>query len=404
MTAWSSSNGETPSDKMNILYITKTSILSDGGGGEERARQVTEGLASRGHEVTVLCGATDPDLPKWTSDSGRTIRHVSCVPSSLFRFPKLSFYATRYLFALFSLPVLFWLLLTREYDVLVENMTPYPSLSIIGSRVTGIPIVAVQHEFYDRSCYRTYDPLTATIQLVVQNILRVGTYTGVIVPTNHVARKLAEYGVEESRLAVVPNGVDADRYRLTDLERNQRYLITVGRLSKRKGQDTILEAFQEIHQRAQEVELHVIGDGPARSELEEYTETLGLSDAVTFHGYVESDEKIEMMNRAGIFVFASRQEGFGLVLLEAMASGLPVVATKLPVYDDFFQQDTNGRLLGTRDPESFAREVLELLNDSERVSDIRTRNREKAAEFSWDSTVDETENLLRQIKADDLMQ
>lgn len=382
---------------MEILYITKTSILSDGGGGEERARQVTERLASRGHDVTVLCGGTDLELPKWTSDSGRTIRHVSCIPASLFRFPKLSFYATRYLFSVFSLPVLFWLLLTRDFDVIVENMTPYPSLSLIGSKVMGIPIVAVQHEFYDRSCYRTYDPITATIQLVVQNILRVGTYSAVIVPTSHVARKLTNYGVNKSRIVIVPNGVDVDRYRLTDLERNPGSLITVGRLSKRKGQDTILEAFREVHERASDTELNVLGDGPARSELEEYTAALGISDAVTFHGYVESDEKIEMMNKAGIFVFASRQEGFGLVLLEAMAAGLPVVATKLPVYDDFFQQGKNGRLLETRDPALFATQVLELLNDSEQVSDIRARNRQKAAGFSWESTVDETENLLCKI-------
>lgn len=389
---------------MDILYITKTSILSDGGGGEKRARQVTDGLASRCHEVTVLCGATDPDLPKWTSDSGCKIRHVSCVPVSLFRSPKVSFYATRYLFAIFSVPVLFWLLLTRDFDVIVENMTPYPSLAILGSKMMGIPIVAVQHEFYDRSCYRTYDLLTATIQLVVQNFLRVGTYTAVIVPTSYVSSKLADYGVDESRIVVIPNGVDADRYRLTGVERDPESIITVGRLSKRKGQDTILEAFREMHERNPDVELHVLGDGPARSELEEYAATLKITDAVTFHGYVESEDKIELMNRAGIFVFASRQEGFGLVLLEAMASGLPVIATKLPVYDDFFQQDTNGRLLETRDPELFAREVIELLNEPDRISNICTKNHERAAEFSWESTVEKTDKLLRQIEADDLMQ
>lgn len=379
---------------MDILYVTKTSILSDGGGGEERARRVTGGLTSRGHAVTVLCGATDSGLPKWTRDGGRKIRHVNCVPSALFRFPSLSFYATRYLFALFSLPVLAWLLITRDVDVIVENMTPYPSLTLIGAKVTGTPIVAVQHEFYDLSCYRTYDPVTATIQILVQNLLRFGNYEAVIVPTIHVAHELKEYGVSSDAISVIPNGVDADRYNMAGIDRDPCSLITIGRLSKRKGQATVLRAFERIQCEVTDAHLDVLGKGPAQDDLEALAVELGISNSVTFHGYVDFDRKVELMNETGLFVFASRQEGFGLVILEAMAAGLPVVARRLPVYEDFFEDGANGTLVEEPVVERLATEAFALLeNDSERKT-ISSWNRQTAREFSWLRTIDETESVI----------
>lgn len=381
---------------MNVLYVTKTSLLSDGGGGEERARQVTNGLASRGHDVTILCGKTDQGLQKWMTINGCEIRHVSCIPPQLFRFPKVSFYATRYLFILASLPVLLWLLLRRDVDVIIENMTPYPSLSILVAKLTGTSIVALQHEFYDCSCYRTYDPVTATLQLLVQNILRIGNYNAVIAPTTHVARELADYGVNSSKIVVVPNGVNADEYHLTDVTSDPYSLIMVGRLSKRKGQDTILKAFQTVHNQVSETHLHILGKGPARKELEKLTESLEIEEAVTFHGYVDSKRKIELMNEAGLFVFASKQEGFGLVLLEAMAAGLPIVARKLPVYDDFFEDGTNGRLVKSQSSITFSEAILEMLDERDQLLRMSSVNRGRVSDFTWDSTIEETEIVLEQ--------
>lgn len=382
---------------MEVLYITKTSLLSDGGGGEERARQVTSGLASRGHNVTVLCGKTDRELQRWMVNGSCEFRHVNCIPSFLFRFSTLSFYATRYLFALVSPPVLLWVASRNDFDVLVENMTPYPSLSIVVAKLTRTPIVAVQHEFYDRSCYQTYDPVTATIQLLVQNILHFGNYAAVIVPTTHVADQLADYGVDASRIVVVLNGVNAEKYHLSDVDRDRTSLLTIERLSKRKGQDTILRAFQHVHEQAPETHLHILGKGPAREDLEELSRRLDISDAMTFHGYVDTDRKVRLMNESALFVFVSRQEGFGLVLLEAMAAGLPVVATKLPVYEDFFTNEKHGRLVLEQNPQKLANSIADLLQNKEEMKNIRSANVQTAQNFSWQTTIEHIEEVLHRM-------
>jgi glycosyltransferase involved in cell wall biosynthesis len=386
---------------MNILYITKTSPLSPGGGGEKRAREVTAGLESRGYHVTILCGKTDRDLEQTSEFNCCEVRHVSCVPPFLFRYPTLSFYATRYLFAITSLPVLVGMLLRGEFDVILENMTPYPSLSVGPANLADVPIVAVQHEFYDRSCYRTYDPMTATIQLAVQNILRVCRYSAVIVPTSYVKEQLASYGVKSARISVIPNGIDSERYQLSDIEEedvNNSELITVGRLSKRKGHTDVLKAFAQVKADHPDATLDVIGDGPGRGRLERLAKSLSIKKEVTFHGFVSEEDKIEMLNRADVFVSASKQEGFGLVILEAMAAGLPVIARDLPVYEDFFSTPKNGYLFHEPVVSNLAESISELLENSDQRAAMGCRNRNDAAGFDWERTVMETASVLNSIE------
>jgi glycosyltransferase involved in cell wall biosynthesis len=384
---------------MNLLYITKTSPLSPGGGGEKRAREVTAGLASRGYDVTILCGKTDRDLEKSSEFKRCDVRHVSCVPSILFRYPTLSFYATRYLFAITSLPVLVGLLIRDEFDVIMENMTPYPSLSVGPANMANIPIVAVQHEFYDRSCYRTYDPMTATIQLAVQNILRLCRYSAVIVPTSHVKQQLSSYGVKSARISVIPNGIDSEQYQLSDIEdEDNSKLVTVGRLSKRKAHSDVLRAFAQVQVDHPEATLEMIGDGPARERLERLAKSLSIEEKVTFHGFMSEEDKIEILNLADVFVFASKQEGFGLVLLEAMAAGLPVVARHLPVYEDFFSTPKNGYLVHEPVISNLTNSITELLENTDEREAIGCRNRNNAAGFDWERTVRETASVLNSIE------
>jgi len=380
---------------MNILYITKTSPFSDGGGGgEKRAEEVTQRLADEGHDVIILCGKTEPGLSRHAERNGCIVRHVTCIPERTHRFSTIAFYSARYLFPVVSIPVLVSLLLTRSVDVIVENMTPYPTLSVVLARVSGTPIVAVQHEYFDRSIYSTYGPLTATIQLIVQNILRIFDYDTIIVPTNHVKSMFVEYGIDSSKIEIVPNGVNWRRFHLPEVESCHANLVTIGRLSKRKGQSDILSAVKHVYQEHGDITLDVVGAGPARSRLEDLAIELGISNRVTFHGYVSDERKIELLNGAEIFVFASRQEGFGLVLLEAMSAGLPVVARNLPVYHEFFTDGKNGFLVGEPVAASLASKVIRLIDDDSKRSEIGKLNRSTASEYGWERTAAETNRII----------
>src|SRR5690606_5498993 len=105
---------------------------------------------------------------------------------------------------------------------------------------------------------------------------------------------------------------------------DKKYLVSVGRLAKEKSFDLLIEAFAQLER--PEAELVIIGSGDEKSNLEKLAQTLGLSERVTFTGLIEFDEVPKYLAASDLFVFASITETQGLVTLEAMAAGLPVVA------------------------------------------------------------------------------
>ena len=382
---------------MEILYITKTSVVDRGGGGETRAREVTKRLADRGHSVTILCGKTGPGLERWTEFNSCNVRHVTCVPDRVLRWPRVGFYAPRYLFAFVSFPLLLRYFITRESDVCIENMTPYPTLSIIAAKLFGIPIVAVQHEFHGWESFEAYDPLTGCIQIVVQNILRILEYDLVIVPTTYTKDRFSEYGIPPGRIRVIPNGINAEKYRKPTMIKDDHRLISIGRLTRRKGHDVVIRAFARISEEVPKAKLDILGTGPDKERLTRLAQELNVDDTVTFHGYVPEEEKIERLNRASVFIFGSRQEGFGLVLLEAMAAGVPIVATHLPVYGDLISDSRHGYLVPQEDHTGLAERVVELLNDRTARAEMGETGSEQANTLSWDSTAQDTEAALRGV-------
>ncbi|RJT07984.1 glycosyltransferase family 4 protein [Halococcus sp. IIIV-5B] len=381
---------------MKLLYVNNTSFLSDGGGGEERANEITKRLAARGHDITVVMGKTDPGLLKWHNDHGRRFRHVTCVPEFVFGYGSLGYFLSRYLFAFVSLPVVVWMLWREEFDAVVETMTPYPTFAVLAAKLFEVPIVATRHEFFDWDCYEVHDPLTATIQLLVQNFLRLFEYAALVVPTEHVKEEFVAYGVPEERLTVIPNGVEYERYQRPDIDTEEGRLVVVGRLTKRKRQDRLIHAVRQLRDDGYDVRLDILGDGPMRDRLERLIADLDLDAHVTMQGFVDEDEKFDLLNRAELFVFASTQEGFGIVLLEAMAAGLPIVAKYLPVYEDFFIDGENGYLLrdSNGSTDEFVAAVQDVLDSPSIRDEMKSKNLRTAERYSWSTVAARTETIL----------
>jgi phosphatidylinositol alpha-mannosyltransferase len=136
---------------------------------------------------------------------------------------------------------------------------------------------------------------------------------------------------------VIPNGIQVDRFHpghppIRHLRDGRINVLFVGRLEKRKGLTDLLQAYQYLHERVPETRLIVVGDGPLRSRVESFVEDRRL-EGVVLAGYVPDEVLPRYYATADIFCApATGSESFGIVLLEAMASGLPVVATEIPGY------------------------------------------------------------------------
>lgn len=165
------------------------------------------------------------------------------------------------------------------------------------------------------------------------------------------------------------------------LDIDKKYLISVGRLVKRKGYDYLLKAFSEI--KNENIELLIIGYGPEKDNLKKMADNLNVSRRVHFLENIKTDEeKFQYLDTADVYVLSSLHEGFGVVLQEAMQVGLPIVATNNGGQVDFIQSEKNGLLVEAKNSEKLAEAIKKLLANEDLAKKMRNNNIEKIEEFN----------------------
>lgn len=381
-----------------ILYVNNTD-LQDGGGGDRRLREEATRIANRGYDVLAITGRTDPSLRQSRDLQDVNIRTIKCVPDLLYRWRTIHFYLSRALFPLLSLPVLAWTLFHRDVDLIVDSHTPHPSLVLVLSPMFSVPVVALVHEYHDKSALQKYPLPVGLIQLTVQNFLRAGLYSAIIVPHKLTRKQLEAYGVDDP-IFVIPNGIDYEYYATPPDSINVEpfEFLTVSRLVHRKGIDRALHAMEKVVNERPSVRLGIIGSGPDREKLERLADRLGIESNVTFLGYVSEARKVSYLHEAGIFVLPSRQEGFGIAPLEAMAVGKPVIANDLEILRDLLLSGPN-RLVDASDPEILASAMVEVLDSRANDRDTRIRNQRAAQPYSLDRVSERAQSVYQSLIA-----
>ena len=217
----------------------------------------------------------------------------------------------------------------------------------------------------------------------------------VIVLTRRLADRLLAEGVDPGRVHVIPSGVDLRRFArpLPDpapaLPRPR--VLFVGRLAAQKGVTTLLEAVPLLRSPAAVV---LVGDGPLRPALERQAARLGPG-RVRFQGFVPHAEVPAWLAAADVLVLPSVYEELGSVLLEAMAAGLPVVASAVGGIPDAL--GPAGRLVPAGDPAALAAAVDQVLDDPALAAELAAAARRRAAAFSWDTLAEQVLEVYRQV-------
>jgi glycosyltransferase involved in cell wall biosynthesis len=177
---------------------------------------------------------------------------------------------------------------------------------------------------------------------------------------------------------IVPLGVDPDVFAPRPFpDSDPPNLLCVGRLVPEKGQAILLAAAAHLLQRGNRVHLHIVGDGPSRASLEETSRSLGIRDAVTFHGSVNQQALRPLLSRADIFVLPSFAEGIPVALMEAMSMEIPCVSTFIAGIPELIDSGINGILVPPSDPELLAEAIAGLLSDTQWRHEIGRAGRRK---------------------------
>jgi phosphatidylinositol alpha-1,6-mannosyltransferase len=356
------------------------------GGAEIGALELARRLTARGHAVTVATPQLDPAWPRHEVMDGVDVQRYP-VPSRGGRQRTANILAG-------SLWQLGRLWRRRRPDVINQHyLLPTGIAGQFWAGRLGVPTVTtlIGMDVYDPH-YRPGRPWRALMRRAIrhtQAVTCISSFVRDVVqrdypPAPGVACTVVPYGVDVKRFHPGVEGV-AVRQR-HGIGPDERLVLTVQRLYPRKGVETFLEAAALVLRAVPRARFLVVGDGPERPALERRAAALGVSARVIFAGAHDHHALPPFYAAADVFAFHTLHEGLGIVLLEALAAGCPVVTTAAGGTLDIVRPGDTGLLVEPGDAPAFARAVVRVLRDSTLAADLRARARHAAEiEFDWDA-------------------
>lgn len=223
-------------------------------------------------------------------------------------------------------------MLRYRFDVLEADHMPYFQIFVLRliASLKRKRLVVTWHEVWGKAYWREYLGRTGEIAWLIE-WLAMRLPDEIIAASPQTAERLRATLGPRAVITVTPNGIDLDAIQAASPVAATTDLVAVGRLISHKRIDMLLEAIALLRAEGRPVTCRVIGDGPERAALHAQAEALGLQDTVEFrHDVHEQKELYSLVKSARVFAFPSAREGFGIAVLEALACGLPVVATSAP--------------------------------------------------------------------------
>jgi glycosyltransferase involved in cell wall biosynthesis len=361
---------------MHVLLITEfqpsTAAVEITGGIEARTHYLAEELRRRGHRVTVIADRSTGErweYASWTSIPRRV---------------------------LFVLRTLNRALLTDADIVDATNFVVDP-IAWVWGRVRRRPVIFWYPDVWVGSWRRDFGRIGILGEWCERRILRLKV-DQLIAISDTVRTKLVANHVAAGKVTMIPCGVSSSLVAsVTGRGESKNHDLTVvSRLLAYKDVDVVLRATAIIARARPDLRLSVIGRGPEAATLRRLSDQLGLEDNVTFHGFVPSHaDVLDIIARGRVLVTASRVEGFGIVLVEAMALGVPYVATDIPVFRE--HRGRGGLLFRAGDASDLAAKLALLLNDDELLREKSLEASEHARRYTWERVAAETEALYCRV-------
>ncbi len=372
------------SQPFRVLHVI-TSL--DVGGAQKHLLSLVQGLRRRGHEADVAF-FKNPSLAPQFRETGARLFDLS----------------TRETFSPFLLPRLARILAQGRYQIVHTHLLKADGYGTLAGLLARTPVrIASKHN--DEAVLQK--PAVAVTHGLISRLDH-----RVVVLSDYVGRYVASVGrVDPSRITRIYYGLPPASAATAEEGLRLRaelgippeapLMATVGRITEQKGLTYLLEAMVRVRERLPEARLLIVGDSQDgreqyKTQLLRRWESLGLQDTVLFTGV--RDDVPAVMQAIDLFVMGSLWEGFGLVFLEAMAAGRPIVATRVSAVPEVVQEGATGLLVPPRDPEALAEAMLALLNDRERAQQMGAAGSIRLKEqFTEDKMVESVEQLYAEL-------
>jgi len=351
------------------------------GGVTEHVRHLNAGLKRRGHRTTIFAPCSDQDVARENADLVRVGRPVPIPAHGSVARITVSFHLTNRIKHYI-----------REggYDVVHFHEPLMPVL----------PVTALRHsESFNVGTFHAFARSNVGYYYGKPLLKRYVRRLNVRIAVSPAARDFVQHYFP-GQYRIVPNGIDLARFdRLTplpELNDGRPTILFVGRLERRKGLGYLLRAFIELKAQIEDLRLVIVGDGPMRRWYSSFTARHDLEDVV-MAGYVAPGELPRYYASCDVFCAPNTgDESFGIVLLEAMASGKPIVATDIDGFRTVISPGREGLLVERKSARGLARALQTLLQDPELRREMGSRGAETARRYDWERVLDEVIAIYRE--------
>ena len=352
---------------------------------------VSEGLLRRGHQVTIFA----PRVPGYTDDQ-----------PDVLRIPALKYLNDPPVYlAVLGTPRSTWSLTRKHFDVLhAHSPMTVGFLAYLTASTKNLPLIYTYHtSITDYTHYVKFIGGTRVIQYGARWFSTKSTNLGdqIVVPSPKFHRLLLEQKVTKP-IHTIPNGIDLSNFNAAKNPGSFRaklgvapdapILLSVGRVDPEKRLEFLIDAFAHMADQLPTARLVFVGDGGARKGLEEHAAATNVNDRIHFLGMVNRSELPDILHDSTVFLSASRTEVHPISVIEAIASGLPLVAVKDEAFDGMIVENENGHLTPL-DIGAFTDTLVKLINDPERLKRYGKRSAELSEKYSIEAQVRSLEKL-----------
>ncbi|GLJ60842.1 hypothetical protein GCM10017576_09710 [Microbacterium barkeri] len=348
------------SDRLTILLGCDT-FSPDINGAARFAERLAAGLVQRGHDVHVSAPNT-----AWKRTAPRT-EVIEGQPMTLHRLPSVHLWWHEWLRFV-------WPWRSKHYarqvlDAVKPDVVHIQSHIVIGrglareARKRGIPVIATNHVMPENIVDSTKLPPALNrllVKLAWDDAKRTFDLTAAVTTPTRKAADFLETTIDIAGVIPISCGIDKSQYTADLSPRTENRVVFVGRITTEKHVDVLLRAIARLDP-ALDVKLDLVGDGDQRPLLERLADELGIADRVTFFGHTTDEVLRDALTRASVFAIASIAELQSIATMEAMASGLPVVAANAVALPHLVHEGENGYLFEPGDVDALAARLTDVL-------------------------------------------
>jgi len=372
---------------MKIAFVSDAIYPYNEGGKEKRLFEVTTRLAKKGHDINLYC------MKWWEGSRNKTENgvhlHAICKYYSLYLGKRRSI-VQALMFGLACLK-----LIKEDFDIVdVDHMPHFPLfftklVCLLKRKI----MIATWHEVWGKDYWQEYLGLKGIFGCIVEK-LSVFMPNEIISVSNHTTNKLKSNLKFKKKIYTIPNGNDFEKIQEIKSSRRKSDVIFAGRLLNNKNVDILIKSVQLIKEKIPKIKCLIIGDGPEKKNLEVLTQKLNLEKNIKFLGFLENhDDVYAIMKSSKVFVLPSTREGFGIVVIEANACGIPVITIdhKDNAARDLIEEGKNG-FVCQLDENEIAKKIIRILKNNSSL-EMQKLCMDLAKKYDWDKIVDEIEGV-----------